>query len=157
MLTLTRRYDLECGHRLTGGLPRGHRCRRPHGHTYKATLYVSGLPDKHGVLIEYADLDAVVLPVLDLADHHNLNTITRRVKRVTDAANAQATKLAANPTVERLAMWIWQSLAGRIERSKPAARRLRLTRVSVMEDDRSGAEWAPAFDVHPSQRRDDNG
>lgn len=151
MITLIRRYDLECAHQLTRGLPEGHRCRRLHGHRYEVALYVSGLPDENGVLIEYADLDTVVWPVLKLADHHSLNTLSER------DSSPIAAKVSANPTVELLAAWIWQSLAGLVRTSKADGQQLRLARVSVMEDARAGAEWAPTPDVHPDQRRDGNG
>lgn len=137
MLTLIRRYDLECGHHLTGGLPEGHRCRREHGHRYEVALHVSGLPDEYGVLIEYADLDTIVRPVLRRADHYNLNTIHER------DSSAEAAELAANPTVERLAIWLGQSLSGLVKSAKADGQQLRLRRVEVMEDASSGAVWEP--------------
>ena len=31
--TIGKRFSFEAGHRL-GGLPEGHKCARPHGHSY---------------------------------------------------------------------------------------------------------------------------
>lgn len=137
MLTLIRRYELECAHQLTGGLPERHRCRRLHGHRYEVELHVSGLPDEHGVLIEYLDLDTVVRPILMHADHYSLNTISER------HSSPEAVALAANPTVERFAIWLGESLRSLVRSAKADGQRLRLVRVVVMEDSRSGAEWTP--------------
>lgn len=134
---LWRRYELEVAHQLQGGLPVGHRCMRPHGHRYIVTLSLSGLTDEHGVLIEYADLDTGVWPVLKLLDHYSANTLNER------CSTAQAEAVAANPTVERIALWIGHRLAGIVRSSKADGQRLRLDRVTVEEDSRSGAEWLP--------------
>ena len=133
-LRLYRCYDLECAHQLTGGLPDAHRCRRLHGHRYELRIVVSGELDEHGVLIEYGDLDTVILPVLRLADHHSLNTMTER------CSTPEAAELAANPTVERFAAWLGTRLEGLI-RSARGAGRLRLSRLELAEDSRSGAIW----------------
>lgn len=138
LVTLRRRYELECAHQLTGGLPERHRCRRLHGHRYEVTLYVRGLTDEFGVLVEYADLDTIVLPVLRLADHHSLNTLHERCS--TPAAKA----LSENPTVERIAEWLGARCAGLVQSARAMNQDLRLVRVSVQEDSASGADWEPA-------------
>lgn len=137
MLTLTWTCDLECAHQLTGGLPDSHRCRRLHGHRYEVTLYVSGFPDEHGVLIEYEDLRTVVWPVLRLADHYSFNTLHER-----DSSPAAA-RVSENPTVERVAEWIGESLSGLVASAKADGQRLCLSRVSVMETRLHGSDWLP--------------
>lgn len=137
-VTLRRKYELECAHQLTGGLPEGHRCRRLHGHRYEVELHVQGATDEHGVLIEYADLDTIVLPVFRLADHHDLNTLHER------CSTAAAARVAANPTVERIAEWLGARLYGLIASARATGRVMRLVRVSVQEDSRSGADWEAA-------------
>lgn len=136
-VTLRRKYELECAHQLTGGLPENHRCRRLHGHRYEVQLHVNGIVDEDGVLIEYADLDSVVWPVLRLADHYSLNTIAER------CSTAEAVALGQNPTVERLAVWIGMRLETLVRSAKADGQRLRLIRVEVQEDSRSGADWEP--------------
>lgn len=138
VLTLRRKYELECAHQLTGGLPEGHKCRRPHGHRYEVTLHVQGEMNEHGILIEYLDLDTVVWPALRLADHHSLNDLNER------DSSAEAAAVAANPTVERIAAWIGASLSGLVRSAMADGQRLRLVRVEVQEDSRSGADWTPA-------------
>jgi 6-pyruvoyl-tetrahydropterin synthase len=99
---------------------------------------VEGLTDEEGVLIEYADLDSIVLPVLRLADHYSLNSVDKR------CSTLEARHLAMNPTVERLAEWLGARLAGLVSSSKADGRKMRLVRVSVQEDSRSGADWTPS-------------
>lgn len=137
MLTLIRRYKLHSSHQLCGGLPEGHKCRNRHGHTYKVTLYISGIPDEHGVLIEAADLNTVVWPVLRRADHADMNTLNAR------HTAPEARLVGENPTVERIAAWIGAALAGLVKSSRADGQRLRLVRVTVMETAGLGAEWTP--------------
>jgi 6-pyruvoyltetrahydropterin/6-carboxytetrahydropterin synthase len=135
-ILIHRRYDLEVAHRLTAGVPEHHKCRRLHGHRYEVTLTVSGDLDGDGILAEYEIIDRVVVPVLRLVDHHFLNDLDERCS--TDEAAA----VSANPTVERLVLWLGTRLAGIVESAVPG-RRLRLASVRAQEDARSAAEWMP--------------
>jgi 6-pyruvoyltetrahydropterin/6-carboxytetrahydropterin synthase len=136
-ILIRRSYDLEVAHRLTAGVPEGHKCRRPHGHRYQLTIYVEGLlGPAPGMLIEYGDLDRVVVPVLKLLDHHDANTLAER------CSTAEATWVSENPTVEMLALW----LAARLERlvgSAAVGKTLKLARIELQEDARAGAVWTP--------------
>lgn len=72
-MKLWRRYAFEAAHQLHG-LPDTHPCSRVHGHGYRLEVAVSGPVDGRGMVIEYADLDALVkMAVLDDYDHHDLN------------------------------------------------------------------------------------
>lgn len=136
VVTLRRRYDLEAAHELTHVVPE-HKCARLHGHRYEVELHVEGHVAATGVLIEFAELDAVVWPVLRLVDHHDLNTMKLR------CSTAEAAALSANPTVERLALYLGARLAGLVATAKADGQRLRLVRVAVQEDARSAADWYP--------------
>jgi 6-pyruvoyltetrahydropterin/6-carboxytetrahydropterin synthase len=131
-LLISRRYDIEAGHRLRAGVPAEHKCRRPHGHRYELTIWVSGHLDESGMLIEYDDLDRLVRPIVDLVDHHSLNDLSERCPSVLAHA------VAENPTVERLAMW----LAHRLCRTLPDDG-VSLARLTLAEDARAAAEWLP--------------
>jgi 6-pyruvoyltetrahydropterin/6-carboxytetrahydropterin synthase len=133
---IRRRYFLETAHRLTAGVPDHHKCRRMHGHRYEVVLTIEGELDADGILIEYADLDRVVWPVLKLVDHHCLNDLFER------CSTNEAAAVSTNPTVERLVRWIGTRLAG-IVASTPPDRKLRLAEVFAQEDAQSGALWVP--------------
>lgn len=137
MLTISRRYDLEVAHHLTAGVPDGHKCRRLHGHRYELTIWVGGPFGHHGMLVEYADLDRVVMPVLKLLDHHDANSLSER------CSTSEAEWVSANPTVEYLALWLAARLVGIVASAVPD-RKLRLERLRLQEDAQSAAEWSLA-------------
>ena len=68
-----------------------HKCRKLHGHTYKVTIGVSGEPNEQGWIIDFAEISAVVKPILHKIDHTLLNAVAG----------------LENPTAENIAMWIY--------------------------------------------------
>src|SRR3984885_9637643 len=71
LTTIQKVFDFDAAHSLPF-LPEGHRCRRNHGHTYRVEVEVQGIPDEHGLLIDYADL---ANPIMGMLDHRNLNEV----------------------------------------------------------------------------------
>ena len=72
--------------------PDGHKCRRMHGHSFRARFLVSGpLDQTAGLVIDYARIEAAVNPVIERLDYHTLNDIPG----------------LENPTTEMLTKWIW--------------------------------------------------
>ncbi|MBT9169308.1 MAG: 6-carboxy-5,6,7,8-tetrahydropterin synthase [Syntrophomonadaceae bacterium] len=72
-------------------------CSRPHGHTWKVTVEVTGeLSIAHDIVIDFGDLKSLVEPLRMWLDHSNLN------------------ELMPNPTCENLTSWfllkLWPSL-----------------------------------------------
>jgi 6-pyruvoyltetrahydropterin/6-carboxytetrahydropterin synthase len=135
-VTLRRIYEFESAHRLTGGLPETHPCRRPHGHSYQLTVWVGGQVDEDGFLIEYADLDKIIRPLWLMVDHHDLNTLLER------CSTDEAALVSLNPTIERLVAWWARRLEGLV-RSAAQGRPLFLKRLLLREDSRSSMEWTP--------------
>lgn len=82
-------YEFEAAHQLPR-LPEGHKCRRLHGHNYKVEVAVLGEPDARGFVMDYAELDAIVQPIIARLDHQYLNQIEG----------------LENPTSEVLVMWL---------------------------------------------------
>ena len=117
--TLTKSFTFDAAHFLPS-FPDGHKCRRMHGHTYRAEVVVHGEMDvEKGYLIDYGDLKAAIQPVEDQLDHRLLNEIPG----------------LENPTAEILARWIY----GRLKQTVPM-----LSAVRVYETCTSAAEYQGA-------------
>jgi len=100
--SVTRTFGFEAAHQLPW---HEGRCRQLHGHSYRLEVTVDGPLNEHGVVIDFADLKAVVQrEVIERYDHRYLND------------------LIDNPTAELVAHEIWKSL----EASGLAVARVRL-------------------------------
>ena len=87
----------ESAHRLPR-VAETHKCRRLHGHSFRARLGVRGPIDEElGWVVDFAEIKRAVKSALDRLDHAYLNEIEG----------------LENPTGENIAIWIW-------ERVKPA-------------------------------------
>lgn len=91
---LERTFRFEAAHFLPKVGP-GHKCARMHGHSYQIDVIVEGeLDADKGWLLDFGDLDAAVMPLIDALDHRVLNEIEG----------------LSNPTSELLAVYLWQKL-----------------------------------------------
>lgn len=92
---LTREYTFEAAHRLPN-VPPEHKCYRMHGHSFRVEVVVAGAVDSRlGWLVDYADISAVVEPLLrNELDHRSLNDVPG----------------LENPTSENLCGWLWNRL-----------------------------------------------
>lgn len=87
---VTRSFAFEAAHQLPW---HEGKCRLLHGHSYRMEVTVEGPLDDNGVVLDFADLTAVVqAEVVDRYDHRYLND------------------LLANPTAELLAGDVWKRL-----------------------------------------------
>jgi len=93
-IELIKTFQFEAAH-LLPLLPRTHKCRRLHGHSFKVDIVVAGECDpRQGWLMDYADISAAFKPIWEKLDHRYLNEI----------------RGLENPTSENLAVWIWRRL-----------------------------------------------
>ena len=93
-MELRKTFQFEAAH-LLPHLPEDHKCRRLHGHSFKAEIVVEGDCDPTlGWVIDYADITAAFKPLWKKLDHHYLNEIDG----------------LENPTSENVAVWIWERL-----------------------------------------------
>jgi 6-pyruvoyltetrahydropterin/6-carboxytetrahydropterin synthase len=115
-IALTRVFQIEAAHRLPL-LPKGHKCERMHGHSFKIEVRVEGECDpKLGWLMDYADIKKAFEPLFQQLDHNCLNEVSG----------------LENPTSEVLAKWVWD----RLKPSLPL-----LTAVIVAETCNATAEY----------------
>jgi 6-pyruvoyltetrahydropterin/6-carboxytetrahydropterin synthase len=97
---LVREYDFEAAHRLPN-VAASHKCSRLHGHSYRISITVAGEIDPQmGWLMDFAEIDGVVDPLIAQLDHRFLNEVPG----------------LENPTSEILAAWMWRTLAPQLPR-----------------------------------------
>jgi len=93
-MELRKTFQFEAAHWLPR-LPRTHKCRRLHGHSFKVEIAVEGpLDPKLGWVMDYADISDAFKPLWEKLDHRCLNDV----------------RGLENPTSEIVAEWIWRRL-----------------------------------------------
>ncbi len=106
-------FTFEAAHYLPSAPP-DHPNSRVHGHSFRARIWVKGEPDDDsGVIVPFDELSAAVADARDALDHRFLNEI--------EGLDA--------PTLERIAMWLWNRLANRL----PGLSRIEVSRDSCNE------------------------
>ncbi len=93
-MELRKTFQFEAAH-LLPRLPKSHKCRRLHGHSFKVEVVVAGeLDPKLDWVLDYADISKSFKPLWEKLDHRYLNEIPG----------------LENPTSENIALWIWKRL-----------------------------------------------
>ncbi len=91
---ITKAFTFDAAHHLPH-VPEGHKCGRPHGHSYRVVLGLEGpLHPVLGWVQDYGDVKAAFAPLMDRFDHRNLNDVPG----------------LENPTAEMLAIYIYNEL-----------------------------------------------
>ena len=92
---LSKTFRFESAHWLPT-FPEGHKCRRMHGHSFRAEVVVAGEVDEaKGYLVDYGEIKRAIRPIEEQLDHRLLNDIDG----------------LENPTAENIARWVWNHLA----------------------------------------------
>lgn len=113
MWEITRTYRFSAAHSLPH-LPEGHPCRNVHGHNYRLDVVCRGTLDDRGFVVDFAEMDAAVKPLLDRLDHSDLN-------ETLDAPTTSA---------EHLAQWFYTRIKG-----------VPVSRIDLWETDRNKASF----------------
>lgn len=93
-MELRKTFQFEAAH-LLPHLPAEHKCRRLHGHSFRAEIAVTGECDPTlGWVMDYGELSDIFKPIWEQLDHRYLNDIPG----------------LENPTSENVAIWIWRKL-----------------------------------------------
>ena len=120
---IAKRFSFSASHVLTA-VPADHKCRRLHGHNYEVEVICAADElDARGMVVDYFDLDPVKRFIDDTVDHRHLNDV-----------------VLGEPTAERLAWWLYESLTGTL----PAAVGERVVAVRVYETPTTWAEYRPS-------------
>ena len=94
-VSLRKSFGFESAHWLPT-FPKGHKCNRLHGHSFRIDVVVEGeVPEEDGYLVDFGVIKAAIKPIEEELDHRCLNDIEG----------------LENPTSEMLARWIWNRLA----------------------------------------------
>ena len=102
-------FGFDAAHRFTTA-PRGHKYRGIHGHSFQCQVALRGTPRApHGFVTDLAQVERICLALRKQLDHKLLNEI----------------KYLESPSLEHLAIWMWERLATKL----PG-----LARVSVRRD-----------------------
>lgn len=93
-MELRKTFQFEAAH-LLPRLPETHKCRRLHGHSFKAEICIEGPCDPElGWVMDYAEISAAFKPLFQQLDHRYLNEVPG----------------LENPTSENIAVFIWKTL-----------------------------------------------
>ena len=97
-MRIYKEFFFEAAHFLPSAPP-GHPNARVHGHSFRVRVTVDGEPDEDtGIVVHFDDLEAAVADAREALDHRMLNDVEG----------------LAYPTLERIAMWLWDRLHNRL-------------------------------------------
>ncbi len=112
-MRIYRDFHFEAAHYLPSAPP-GHPNARVHGHSFRARIIVEGEPDPEtGIVMHFDDLTSAIAATQDALDHRMLNDV-------------EGLEL---PTLERIAMWIWE----RLDNTVPGLTQIEIHRDSCHE------------------------
>jgi len=115
--TVFKDFQISAAHAIRGHT-RG--CQNLHGHNYRVRVFATARElDEIGMVIDFADLKAVVSEVVGPFDHRVINEIAPFDER--------------NTTAELISQWVYREVSRRLSDLDGVASRIRVTRVEVWE------------------------
>jgi 6-pyruvoyltetrahydropterin/6-carboxytetrahydropterin synthase len=123
MHTIFKDFTFAAAHAIRGHT-RG--CQNLHGHNYRVRVHLkAGELDELGMVLDFADLKAMMEEILGPFDHQVINDIPPFDRR--------------NTTAELLSRYVFEEVEGRLAGQE----RVRVARVEVWENDTSCAIFEP--------------
>jgi len=126
MHTISKDFSFAAAHAIrghTGG------CENLHGHNYRVRVYLRARRlDGLGMVLDFADLKAIMQEVLGPFDHRVLNEVAPFDER--------------NTTAELLAQYVYDEVSRRLA-ANGVEGRIQVSRVEVWENDTSCAAYEP--------------
>jgi 6-pyruvoyltetrahydropterin/6-carboxytetrahydropterin synthase len=96
MFELSKQFRFESAHTLPGRAVDADGSRRIHGHSYRAEVFLCGMPDPEtGMVMDLGVLERRLAAVRDALDHRFLDEVSG----------------LGRPTLENLCVFIWRRLA----------------------------------------------
>jgi 6-pyruvoyltetrahydropterin/6-carboxytetrahydropterin synthase len=97
-MRIYKEFFFEAAHLLPSA-PVGHPNARVHGHSFRVRVEIEGEPHPDtGVVVHFDDLEAAIGDARETLDHRFLNDVEG----------------LAQPTLERIAGWLWERLHNRL-------------------------------------------
>ena len=97
-MLIYKEFGFEAAHFLPSA-PSGHPNARVHGHSFRVRVTIDGEPDgKTGLVMNLDEVEAAVGEARTALDHRFLNEVEG----------------LSQPTLERIAMWLWDGLHNRL-------------------------------------------
>jgi 6-pyruvoyltetrahydropterin/6-carboxytetrahydropterin synthase len=97
-MRIYKEFQFEAAHFLPSAAP-GMANARLHGHSFRARVSIEGVPAPDtGLVFHFDDLAAAMAEARDALDHRLLNEVEG----------------LETPTLERIAMWLWNTLQNRV-------------------------------------------
>jgi len=95
MFILRKQYSFESAHYLPL-VPDRHPCKRLHGHSYGVVIEVGSEHLKNGFVVDFAEINKLIKPVIEKLDHQLLN------------------EFVENPTVENLCSYVAENFLANV-------------------------------------------
>ena len=97
-MRIYKEFGFEAAHFLPSA-PRGHPNARVHGHSFRVRVTIEGEPDgRTGIIMPLDEVEAAMSDAHASLDHRLLNEVDG----------------LSHPTLERIAMWLWDRLHNRL-------------------------------------------
>ena len=127
MHTIFKDFSFAAAHAIRGHT-RG--CENLHGHNYRVRVHLRARRlDALGMVLDFADLKAVMQEVIGPFDHRVLNEVPPFDER--------------NTTAELLAQYVYDEVSKRFRGGEDAGQRIQVARVEVWENDTACAVFEP--------------
>jgi len=132
MHIITKAFRFEAAHHLTK-VPPGHKCGRPHGHSYRIELGLRAVElNEMGFVRDYGEISSIVKPFIDEhLDHRDLNDLMV-------GALEEGPSEPFETTAENLACFLFNVFQPRIPE---------LCSVTVMETEGTSATYIPPMEL----------